>query len=73
MNRNEEVERSIDEVIRLLENSPCGNAEGIELPDSTKSSFRQHHSLRMYQVMLSLLLLGLAKTMESGAPSPRRR
>ena len=48
--RNKEVERSVDEVIRLAEHSPCGDAEGVILPDSAKGAFRQHYYQRMHQV-----------------------
>lgn len=48
--RNKEVERSVDEVIRLAEHSPCGDAAGTILPDSTKLHFRQHHARRLHLV-----------------------
>ena len=69
--RNKEVERSIDEVVRLLEHTPCGNAEGADLPDVAKSDFKKHHSLRMHQVTLPWCLSNSAKTFRQGSLTPR--
>jgi hypothetical protein len=47
--RNKEVQRSADEVIRTVERSSCGGANGAALPDGAKSGFTQHLSQRMHQ------------------------
>ena len=49
------MERSIEEVVRVIERSPCGDAQQISLPDSAKSAFRLHYFQRMYEVGTYLL------------------
>jgi hypothetical protein len=54
--RNKEIERSVEEVIRLAEHSPHGDANSVRVPDSAKADFRQHYSQRMCQVMCRALI-----------------
>ena len=52
--RNKEVERSVEEVIRLAEQGSGEGAAAIPVEPAVKAAFREHFSPRMFQVCVRL-------------------